>query len=87
VAKHSKDATNNPPTLRPKLLLPLCSRNIISFCTDKGVIYQWTSYLKLLYLKLISWREKNLKEIKTFTWSFFVTHTYTCIFICCVQIK
>jgi len=39
VAKHSKDATNNPPTLRPKLLLPLWSRNIISLCIDKGVIY------------------------------------------------
>lgn len=39
VAKHSKDAVNNPPKFKPKLLLPLCNKNSISLCTDKGAMY------------------------------------------------
>lgn len=45
VAKHSKDAMNNPPMLRPKALLPLCNRNSISLCIFKGVVYQQILYL------------------------------------------
>jgi len=45
VAKHCKDATNNPPIRKPKFLLPLSNKNSINFCMCKGVTYHWTSYL------------------------------------------
>lgn len=48
VAKHSKDAVNNPATLKPNFLLPFCNRNSISFCIGTGVTYHITPYLKLI---------------------------------------
>jgi len=45
VAKHCKDDINNPPTFRPKDLLPLSNRNSITFWIYKGIMYHWTSYL------------------------------------------
>jgi len=53
VAKHSKDETNNPPTRKPKLLLPLCNKNSISLCTGKGVAYHRTLYLKVITTRRI----------------------------------
>lgn len=44
-AKQFRDATNNPPICRPKVLLPICNRNNIVFCKCNGAIYQQTLYL------------------------------------------
>lgn len=45
VAKHCKDATNSPPTFRPKDLLPLCNNNSINLCICREVIHHRTLYL------------------------------------------
>jgi len=46
IAKHSKDATKSPPTVKEKSLVVFCNRNSIIFCTCKGVKYHGTLYLQ-----------------------------------------
>jgi hypothetical protein len=38
-AKHSKDAANNPPIFKVKILLPRCNKNNIVFCMPKDDAY------------------------------------------------
>lgn len=62
VAKHSKDAINNPPTFKPNILLPLCNKSTTSLCTEREVKYHGLSYLYMISFALRNGNKRNCKK-------------------------